>query len=75
MGWWGRNKDDQASDYGDNGDQDRYDDAERRAAGILRRWGGERGTDEEVVDRFMKRVDDRADELRGDENSGRRRWW
>ncbi len=48
------------------------DEAERRAADILRRLGAGDGSNREVVDDFMRRVDRRADELRRDENSRRR---
>ncbi len=48
------------------------DEAERRAADILRRLGQGDGSDQEVVDDFMRRVDRRADELRREENNRRR---
>ncbi|MFN8473265.1 MAG: hypothetical protein U0822_13840 [Anaerolineae bacterium] len=48
------------------------EDAERRAADILRRLGAGDGSNREVVDDFMRRVDRRADELRRDDNNRRR---
>lgn len=49
------------------------EEAERRAADILRRLGAGDGSNRDVVDDFMRRVDRRADELRRDDNDTRRR--
>ena len=53
-------------------DKRNSDDAERRAADNLRRLGQGEGSDRDVVDDFMRRVDRRAEELEREERSRRR---
>lgn len=80
MGWFSREKDNGSNGNGHaNGSHKHTNghgtDAERRAAEILRRLGAN-GSDDEVVDSFLKRVDQRADDLkRGEHGNGKKRWW
>lgn len=74
FGWRNNHEtDDNHSDGRDSGSQD--SDSERRAADILRRLGSSRGDDGEVVDDFMRRVDERAETMREDEEKKRHSWW
>jgi hypothetical protein len=61
-----------------NGHNGKHDNSrtEQRAADILRRLGAEHGSDSEVVERFMRRVDERAEDLKRDQlETGKRGWW
>ena len=78
MGWRDRNN--HHNEASDRNGHNRYDEgdreAERRAADILRRLGAGHGSDEEVVDDFMRRVDERAEEMKRDNGgNGKKGWW
>lgn len=73
---WRHQDSDRPEANGRNGKHENDGQTERRTADILRRLGAEPGSDAEVVDRFMKRVDDRAEELKRDQpETGKRGWW
>lgn len=74
---WRRQGQEAASESQDkpNGHDSADPDTERRAADILRRLGAGRGGDDEVVDDFMRRVDERAEDLLRDEEKKRHSWW
>lgn len=73
FGW--RNNNHETDDSHDDPRQGQADDTERRAADILRRLGSDRGENGDVVGDFMRRVDERAEALREDEEKKRRSWW
>lgn len=73
FGW--RDSKHEAEDSRDDSRKDPADDTERRAADILRRLGSGRGDDGDVVDDIMRRVDERAETLREDEEKKHRSWW
>lgn len=73
FGW--RSDDHKADDSRDVERQEYESDTERRAADILRRLGSDRGKADDVVDDFMRRVDERAETLREDEEKKRHSWW
>lgn len=78
MGWRDRNNHhSETSDrHGHNGHHGGDRDAEKRAADILRRLGAGHGSDSEVVDDFMRRVDERAEEMkRNNGGNGKKGWW
>jgi hypothetical protein len=79
MGWREREKHHHGQTLGRSGydgdDSDGWSDPEKRAADILRRLGAGNGTDAEVVNDFLRRVDDRAEEIKRDRNDGKKRWW
>lgn len=78
MGWFDRNnRQNEASEH--NGHDRHYGgdkQAEKRAADILRRLNAGHGSDSEVVDDFMRRVDERAEEMKRDNGgNGKKGWW
>ncbi len=78
MGWFDRNsRHNETSEHnGRNGHHEEDKEAEKRAADILRRLGAGRGSDSEVVDDFMRRVDERAEEMKRDNGgNGKKGWW